>query len=832
MGEVYRARDTRLGRDVALKILPEEFARDVSRRQRFELEARAVAALNHPNIVAIYDVGEGYIVSELVDGESLRGAHSGPRKTIEIATQIAAGLAATHEAGIVHRDLKPDNILLTRDGRVKILDFGLAKISAPPKAEAPGETVTMRTEPGTVMGTVGYMSPEQVRGLVADHRSDIFSLGLILHELLTGKRAFSGETSVEIMTAILKQEPPDLPESVPAGLRQIVAHCLEKEPGDRFQSAKDLGFALANIGTKTGARPVLRGAPSRRGLLAAGSALIAAILALYALWLRPRAAPEWSGVMLGGPEVAFGPRLSPDGHLLAFIAFVGDSMQVGVMKLESGDYAILTHATDKGYLGSVAWSLDGARIYYDRWTDVPRGIYSVPVLGGTEQLLLEEAGMPEALSDGSLFVARYNDTREYQLFRFWPDTGRLESFPIRLDDDGYNTIRGFPDGQQGVALGVPLGPSQDTGRHIYTIDLKSGALHRLAPALKDDSFYTRLAVTRDGKFVLATLPLGNVLKVTAISRDGRTMNVLPLTLSGAANSLDCAADGSIFINQFDRPGEILRFSPSGGRSERIARMPAYEVPGGPYNHDELFAVLPDGRVVLSEAIGGHMRLLVIEAGKDPIRLVNTLEDTSAPVAAAGPGQVAFLIGPEPRRTIAVATVATGRILRRIPFDKGEITSLAASPDGKTLFCAAGYVIWSLPVSGGEPKRIRVGDHVAVDPSGQYLLVEVGGTAVIHLIRVPLHGGAEQEISLSGDLRPAYYLGPNAIGPDGRIVMPLGSSTWYWPAGLLDPAAGRFTRIAVDRITDFHSLGWTPDGQVMALGEEYKSKLWKFYPVGR
>jgi eukaryotic-like serine/threonine-protein kinase len=243
MGEVYRARDTRLGRDVALKILPAELANDTSRRQRFELEARAVAALSHPNIVAVYDVGPGYMVSELVDGEPLRGGELGLRKTIEIATQIASGRAAAHDAGIVHRDLKPDNILLTREGRPKILDFGLAKVQA--KSAAPvDQTVTVHTEAGVVMGTPGYMSPEQVRGVAADHRTDIFSFGVILHELLTGKRVFQGETSVDTMQAILRKDAPELPETVPAGLRQIVGHCLEKDPANRFQSAKDLGFAL------------------------------------------------------------------------------------------------------------------------------------------------------------------------------------------------------------------------------------------------------------------------------------------------------------------------------------------------------------------------------------------------------------------------------------------------------------------------------------------------------------------------------------------------------------------------------------------------------------
>ncbi|MBI3470011.1 MAG: serine/threonine protein kinase [Candidatus Solibacter usitatus] len=284
MGKVYRARDTRLGRDVALKILPPEVANDASRRQRFELEARAVAALNHPNIVAVYDVGEGYIVSELVDGEPLRGGKLGLRQTIEIAVQIASGLAAAHDAGIVHRDLKPGNILLTRDGRPKILDFGLAKVQV--QSAAADEAPTALTEAGAVMGTPGYMSPEQVRGLATDHRSDIFSFGAILHELLTGKRVFQGETTVDTMQAILRQEAAELPETAPAGVRQIVARCLEKEAARRFQSTRDLAFALQSLASGSGAAPALPPPPPSRRQHLRRAALAAILVAgLAATWM-------------------------------------------------------------------------------------------------------------------------------------------------------------------------------------------------------------------------------------------------------------------------------------------------------------------------------------------------------------------------------------------------------------------------------------------------------------------------------------------------------------------------------------------------------------------
>ena len=261
MGEVYRARDTRLGREVAAKVLPAAFSTDADRLRRFEQEARAASALNHPNILTIHDIGTHggapYVVSELLEGETLRERLSGSafssRKTVDYGIQIAEGLAAAHEKGIVHRDLKPENLFVTKDGRVKILDFGLAKLTRPevagrPLTEVP--TATAGTEPGVVMGTVGYMSPEQVRGQVADHRSDIFAFGAILYEMLMGRRAFRGDSAIETMNAILKDEPPEISTSGPGlspALEPVVRRCLEKSPGERFQSARDLAFALNNL---------------------------------------------------------------------------------------------------------------------------------------------------------------------------------------------------------------------------------------------------------------------------------------------------------------------------------------------------------------------------------------------------------------------------------------------------------------------------------------------------------------------------------------------------------------------------------------------------------
>ena len=270
MGEVYRARDTRLDRVVAVKILPATLSSDPDRLQRFQHEARILSTLNHPNVLAIYDVGEQdgvrYLVSEFLDGQTLREKlAAGPLsrwRIVEYALEIAKGLAAAHEKGVVHRDLKPDNIFVTGDDRVKVLDFGLAKqAAAGPFDEAATMTGPVPTTPGTVMGTVGYMSPEQVRGQVLDNRSDIFSFGAVLYEMASGKRAFRGESSIETMNAILKEDAPEISVTgtqVSPGLERIVRRCLEKKPEQRFQSASDLAFALeAMSGTSTGSQPTV-----------------------------------------------------------------------------------------------------------------------------------------------------------------------------------------------------------------------------------------------------------------------------------------------------------------------------------------------------------------------------------------------------------------------------------------------------------------------------------------------------------------------------------------------------------------------------------------------
>jgi serine/threonine protein kinase len=365
MGEVYQGRDTQLGRDVAVKVLPTTVSTDSDRLRRFEQEACAASALNHPNILVVHDIGahDGttYVVSELLEGETLRkriaGTPLAQRRAIDYARQIANGLAAAHEKGIIHRDLKPDNIFITNDGRVKILDFGLAKLTQLDGNQAQTDVPTRRvdTDPGVVMGTVGYMSPEQLKGRPVDQRTDIFAFGAILYEMLSGRRAFHGESAAEAMSAIFKEDPPELSDSnknISPALERIVNHCLEKNPEGRFHSARDVAFALETLSgsssnsTQTIAMPAVATQRwRRRELILATLATVAVLSAIglaialgFSSFRRPTTDTRILRAFINPPEkTGFGSfALSPDGLRLAFVALdVSGKSLLWVRQLDS-----------------------------------------------------------------------------------------------------------------------------------------------------------------------------------------------------------------------------------------------------------------------------------------------------------------------------------------------------------------------------------------------------------------------------------------------------------------------------------------------------------------
>ncbi len=408
MGQVYRARDSRLNRDVALKMLPPEYSTDPVRKQRFEQEARAVAALNHPGILSIYDVGDGWMVTELVEGETLRKAQLNITQVIDVGAQIADALAAAHDTGITHRDLKPENILLTPEGRTKILDFGLAQVVKPP---VPGEEQEIRTvtNPGIPMGTPGYMAPEQVRGQQVDQRADIFSLGVILYELLAGKPAFEGPSSMEVMHAIVAEEPAELPENVPDGLRRIVRRCLEKKPAQRFQAARDLAFALRSFGALTSgaaAKVVVAPAPRRRllGPVVGGLIGLAIAGALAVFFIHTPSGTDLSTYHFTPfaytEDLEYAGVWSPNGDSIAFVRQTGQETRLMVQSLDA------TNPTQiAGRASQPVWAPDGSRIYF-----LGRGgVMAVSPAGGQPEQVLQFATAFHISPDGkSMAVWRAN----------------------------------------------------------------------------------------------------------------------------------------------------------------------------------------------------------------------------------------------------------------------------------------------------------------------------------------------------------------------------------------------------------------------------------------
>ncbi len=846
MGEVYRGRDARLDRDVAIKVLPSHLAEDAAALARFEREAKAIATLSHPNILGIFDVGsEGgiaYAVTELLEGETLRervqeGAFP-VRRAIDCAIQIAHGLAAAHDKGIIHRDLKPENVFLLKDGQVKILDFGLARQLKPTNAEATASAAL--TSPGTVMGTTGYMSPEQVRGREVDHRSDIFNLGLVLYELLSGRRAFYGETSVDTMQGILRADPPELPETIPGGVRQIVAHCLEKDLVNRFQSARDLGFALTAL-SQSGSQIAAIPTPARRsswlmrGAAVLGIVTIVVVAVLIVRRTSPTpAAPEWKGTLLGGPEIAFGPRISPDGSWLAFQAMVAGQSQVAVMKPDSADFRVLTTNSNAGSVMEVCWAPDGNGIYYDRSHDVPLGIYRVPVTGGREQLVQPNAMFPQTLPDGSLLAVHLNAEQKYQVFRFWPDTGRTKEFPVEVLNYPVR-IRAFPDRYEAIVTGNLLESGHGSKQHLYVIELESGRLRRLTTGLPEsEEPLGALAVARDGKSVLAVHSSGAFHRIMEIRRDGNSPTRTLLSLTRGVEYLDLGPDGSIYFDQKENPMDWLRFPLTGGQPKRIATFPYGTTTGYAPAGGGFFASLPDGASLMPLPSGSGTSVMVVDSTGQKSSLTSSAEQTSSPIALAGPDLVACLIGTESHREIALVRISTRTILGRIPVDIGTITSLASSPDGRTLYCGAGGTIWEISASGGKPKKIRAGNFVAADSAGRFLIVQAVEASRSHLFRVPLPGGQEEEIGLNLPFGINPYSGINSQSLRGnRLLVSLTlPSSWFFSPGVIDLATGSITRIPLDYFGDVHYLGWTPDGQITAAVFGLRSSLWKFQPQSR
>jgi Tol biopolymer transport system component/tRNA A-37 threonylcarbamoyl transferase component Bud32 len=630
MGEVYKARDTKLNRDVAIKVLPAGMSSDPDRRARFEREAQAVAALSHPNILAIHGFGEtggiAYAVMELLDGDTLRARlSSGPmpaRKGIDVAVQIARGLAAAHERGIVHRDLKPENIFIVGDGQVKIFDFGLARQTAQPSAET---RATVATEAGTVLGTVGYMAPEQVRGENTDHRTDLFSFGAVLYEMLSGTRAFARDTAAESMTAILREEPPDIAApgaEVPPALDRIVRHCLEKNPRERFQSAKDVGFALEALSTSSVsvASGMVSSGPSRRPrgvALALGVAAlaVAAFVAGRTTWKAPeRILPRFEAKTFI-PQAIFEARFAPDGKTIVYCAALeGHTPQLFLLRpddpvptgLGSTGMRLLS-VSSKGELAV----LTGA-VFVNHRMFV--GTLARMTMNGAPRPVLEDVREADWSPDGTE-LAIVRDIGGRSRLEYPPDT-------ILYETSGYvSDIRVSPDGTRVAFMDHQL--RYDDRGWVKVVD-RSKRVTTIDGELSSEQ---GLVWAADGQSVLysAYVQLANGIGEYLVSR-GPVSGGRPTEELSSAGGLvvhDVAADGRLLATRSDSRLTLVARGPGESAERDMSWLSSSLNP-------ELSA---DGRTVLftDQAAGSDYGVALRQTDGSPIvRLGDGAADKLSP----------------------------------------------------------------------------------------------------------------------------------------------------------------------------------------------------------
>jgi eukaryotic-like serine/threonine-protein kinase len=689
MGEVYRARDPALKREVAIKVLPSFVSRDSDRLRRFEQEAQAAAALDHPNILAVHRFGvvDGthYLVSELLVGESLRHAlQHGPlpvRKAIDYGIQIAHGLAAAHNHGIVHRDLKPENVFVIRDGRVKILDFGLAKLKqSQQQSDGNAPTQTAGTDPGMIMGTAGYMSPEQVRGQPVDNRTDIFAFGAVLYEMLTGKRAFHRSTSAETMTAILHEDPPAISQTapnIPPALQRVVNRCLEKNLEQRFHSASDLAFALEAL-SDPGSAPAIVAPPSRRPRRVLWSLALIAIFSLAAVAYFTIAKRN------NGPPLRISEytQLTHNGHTRQVAGtdgsrlYLSDSIRLSISQLSvsGGEIEPVSSITvPNPYLLDV--SPDGSSLLVESFkTETPsEPLYTVQVLGGAHRFLADAKGaawspdgklVAYSTPNGDMNIINNDGAGAHKLasvggipyWLSWSPDGRTIRFEKddtlwEMTSNGSNLHpllagwhpsdlkccgRWSPDGGFFAFLAGPVEP----GSQIYALDERRGPFHR----------------TGSEPVQLTSGPIEWGLPV--FSKDGK----------------------KIFATGSTRRGELDRLDPNSNQFQPFL--------GG--ISADLVAFSKDGQSVVYVSYPDGILWRANLDGSDRVQLTSPPLQPQSLVWSPDGSQIAFMApSPEGRQQAWIVPSSGGSPQRLLPEDGGQETDPNWSPDGRKMIFATG-----------------------------------------------------------------------------------------------------------------------------------------------
>ena len=767
MGEVYRARDEKLKRTVAIKVLPASLTQDAERMRRFEQEAQAAGGLNHPNITSVYELGEHdgspYIVQELLEGETLRSRLAGGalpvRKATDYAIQVARGLAAAHEKGIVHRDLKPENLFITKDGRVKILDFGLAKLTQADGAVGPQTnlpTAPPATEPGVVMGTLGYMSPEQVKGKSADARSDIFSFGAILYEALSGSRAFHRDTAAETMSAILKEEPPDLSatnKNVQPGLERVVRHCLEKNPEERFHSAHDLAFdleAISGASTPTLETPHTRLRRPRLSLLAGLAFALAGMAASY-----------WAGMRAGHVQptpfrqltfrrgLIGSARFAPDGQTILYSAsWDGRPMEVFVSRLDSPESrpfglspAEVLSISPSGEM-AVSLSRRGSIPFTRTGTLARLGMTG----GGAPKEVLEDVQGADWSPDGqSLAVVRQQGGKvrlEYPVGTLLYETAGWIGHP-----------RVSARGDEVAFIDHPV-QGDDAG--TVTIVDRTGKRRAISPLYVSAQGLSWSADGSEVWFTAATVGFNRAL--LAASRGGRVR-------------LLAQATGGLIIQDVSRKGQILVVQ------EKARQGISALAPGAPKERDLTWLdwslirdVTPDGQTFLFDETG--------EGGGSGYSVYVRKADGS-PAVRLGPG-VGSTLSPDGRLALAVTGESIAHRLVLYPIGAGEPKTFPASglrmgvlswlPDGRRIVFSAneqdrGSRLWVQGIEDPKPRAFSPEGYrtfsKCVSPDGK-AVVAIGPDQRFYLY--PIEGGEPTPIA---GLVPADV--PRGFTADGRSI---------------------------------------------------------------
>jgi eukaryotic-like serine/threonine-protein kinase len=808
MGEVYRARDSRLDRDVAIKVLPAELSNDEDRLRRFEQEAKATSALNHPNILTVFDIGEHdgapFIVAELLDGEELRARlDEGPiplRKTIDYAQQIVSGLSAAHQRGIVHRDLKPENIFVTNDDRVKILDFGLAKLRETPTNIHGSEDATKKalTDPGVVMGTVGYMSPEQVRGQAADTRSDIFSFGVILYEMLTGRRAFGGESVVETMHSILKDDVPELDDSgvrIPPAVGKLMRRCLEKKPEHRFHSAHDLGFALDAIasptsssGTGLSAAAISLAVQSDRdrsdwlgrAAWAAAALLLISTIVFAALYFK-REQPQKQAAMrftISPPEkssfnIAF--ALSPDAQFIAFVArgasgettlWVRSLMAVEARQLPGTEGASFPF-----------WSPDGRSIGF-----FSNGkLRKIDAGGGPAQTLADASGDPRGgtwTPDGTIIFGPDTLSPLMRVSASGGSSSELTKLDAELGQTSHRWPSMLPDGRHFLYFGRGARELEKQG--IYAASLDSPQETKFIVATPVAASYTEAYGKGFLLFVREGTLMAQKFDAQALELSGEPVPFVedllsfPGEVGPTAYSAFSAAAGHLIYRTGDQQTTRLTwYDRSGKLLETVSEPSGYHEPTLSKDNTKVLFGRSEGPapqdIFIQDLTRGSTTRLTFDAGVDSTSVFSPDEASVVYYSNRG-GRSTFL-----RKS------SSGAGVEEVVLDEGAGSYPDDwSPDGKYILYeknagARNKVdIWVLPMTGGEKPFPYIETqfeeaHSCFSPDGRWVAYTSteSGRSEIYIQSFPIGNGKWQVSTAGGDQaqwssdgKELFYIAPD------------------------------------------------------------------------